>query len=123
MSVAPLRRVGRTTIQVERDTGGQTIVHGKPVESPKTILNMVANVQPALQMNRMNLLPEGDRSKQAILVFTVQELKMADEGLALPTKADVVIWKGKRWEVKMAFNYEMGVMDHCEAICVREDDV
>ena len=123
MSIAPLRRVGRTTIQVERDTGGQTIVHGKPVESPKTILNMVANVQPALQMNRMNLLPEGDRSKQAILVFTVQELKMADEGLNFPTKADVVIWKGKRWEVKMAFNYEMGVMDHCEAICVREDDV
>ena len=123
MSVAPLRRVGRTTIQVERDTGGQTIVHGKPVESPKTILSMVANVQPALQMNRMNLLPEGDRSKQAILVFTVQELKMADEGLNFPTKADVVIWKGKRWEVKMAFNYEMGVMDHCESICVREDDV
>lgn len=123
MSVAPLSRVGRTTIQVERDTGGQTIVHGKPVESPKTILTMIANVQPALQMNRMMLLPEGDRSKQAILVFTVAELKMADEGLALPTKADVVLWKGKRWEVKMAFNYEMGVMDHCESICIREDDV
>jgi hypothetical protein len=123
MTVAPLKRVGRTTITVERDSGGQTLVDGFVQDSPKTILTMIANVQPALQMNRMILLPEGDRSKQAIFVITRQELFMADEGLTQPKKADVIVWKGKRWEVKMAFHYEMGVRDHCEVIAIREDDV
>lgn len=123
MTVAPLKRVGRVSIDVVRDTGGQSIVNGFIVNGSTTTLTMIANVQPALQMNRMLLLPEGDRSKQAIFVITRQELLMANEGTDPPTKADVILWKGLRWEVKMAFHYEMGVRDHCEVIAIREDDV
>ena len=44
------------------------------------------------------------------------------EDVQVKAKADLVFWKGQLWEVKTSDPYEMGVLDHCEAIAVRVDD-
>ena len=124
MLVAPLAKVGKVSVLVLRDSGaGGGWVDGEYIESPKTTVTIVANIQPALTNNMMRTLPEGERTKQAIAIYSRQELFMAEEGIATPRKADVVSWDGKQWEVHYSMTYKMGILNHCEAIALRLDDV
>ena len=44
---------------------------------------------------------------------------MAEQGELL--EGDKVLWKGEWYEVRATFPYEMGVLNHTKAICVREE--
>jgi len=116
-----LSRVGRIQLPVERYSAGSW-VNGEWEDGLTTLSYVSANVQPNLSWNMTRMLTEGDRSKQAIAIYSIQPLQMAEEGIAAK-KADVVIWQGKRWQVKSVMTYQMGVLDHSESVAVRVDDV
>lgn len=116
-----LNRVGRIQLRVERYSTGSW-VDGEWQDGMNTLSYVSANVQPNLSWNMTRMLTEGDRSKQAIAIYSIQPLLMAEEGVA-GKKADIVTWQGKRWQVKSVMTYQMGVLNHSESVAVRVDDV
>lgn len=118
------RVTGRVNICVERDCSGGEYIHGEWIENAALKeFTTIGNIQPNLNWNQTRLLPEGDRTKQAIAIYCNKELLMADEGLEKPREADIVLWQGKRWKVMHSMYYQMGVLDHCEAIGIMVDAV
>jgi hypothetical protein len=117
------RRTGRTCFTVTRDSVGGEWIDGEWYEAIKTNVQLLGNIQPSLNWNQMQTLDAGERTKQAIAIYCNGELYMASEGLTQPRKADIVHWDGYEWEVVRSMTYKMGVLDHCEAIAFRKDDV
>lgn len=118
------RVTGRVKICYRRDCVGGEYVHGEWVDNPALKeLHTIGNIQPNLNWNQTRLLPEGDRSKRAIVIYCNDELRMAEQGLEQPREADIVLWKGKSWKVMYSMFYQMGVLDHCEAIAIMVDQV
>lgn len=117
------RRTGRVNITVQRDSTGGDYVDGEWVDAPRTTITTLGNIQPSLNWNQMQMLDAGERTKQAIAVYCNDELVMASEGLVSPRKADIVLWDGHEWEVVRSMTYKMGILNHCEAIALRLDDV
>lgn len=121
MITAKLISVKNIQLPVERYGTGNW-VNGEWDDGAITNITIKANVQPSLTWNLMRMLAEGDRSKQAIAIYSVEPLVMAEEGSSAK-KADVVLWQGKRWQVKSVMTYEMGILNHTESVAVRVDDV
>lgn len=117
------RRTGRVNITVQRDSTGGDYVDGEWVDAHRTTITTLGNIQPSLNWNQMQMLDAGERTKQAIAVYCNHELMMASEGLTNPRKADIVLWDGYEWEVVRSMIYKMGILNHCEAIALRLDDV
>ncbi len=114
----PLFLVGRTTLDVIRKTA-TTYVNGRPVEGTTTTVPTVCNVQPVLKSSDTLLIPEADKSKACLKVYTMgDELKALKEG-GNGWAADQFYWKGDLYEVMKVIPYEMGVLDHYKAICMR----
>lgn len=88
------------------------------VEGEEEVLNIKANVQPA-KFKDLQMLPESERTKEYIKVFTVDPLRTIKEGKD-GHGADIILWNGNRYRVVQVKNYEMGVLDHYKAICARE---
>lgn len=115
---------GKVKICYQRDCIGGEYVHGEWVDNDELKNRYtIGNIQPNLNWNQTRLLPEGDRSKRAIVIYCNDELLMAEQGLEKPREADVVIWQGKRWKIMYSMFYQMGILDHCEAIGIMEDQV
>ena len=77
---------------------------------------MEANVQP-LRGHELLSLPESDRTKDSIKVYCVETLNTLSE--VGQTKADLVIWEGKKYQAIRPMTYKMGVLDHTKTICYR----
>lgn len=114
----PLFLVGHVTLDVIRTTA-TTSLRGRPVPGTSTTVPVVCNVQPILKMSDTMLIPEGDRSKACLKVYTkggeMKALKEGGNGWA----ADRFYWKGELYEVMKVIDYEMGVLNHYKAICMR----
>ena len=115
----PLFLVGNVTLDVLRRTAG-TYVGRRWVEDPNPItVPLVCNVQPILKMSDTLLIPEADRSKACLKVYTkgdeMKALKEGGNGYA----ADRFMWQGDMYEVMKVINYQMGVLNHYKAICMR----
>lgn len=117
------RRTGRVNITVRRDSVGGEWVDGEWVNATPVTITTLGNVQPSLNWNQMQMLDVGERTKQAIAIYCNDELMMASEGLTNPRKPDIVLWDGYEWEVVRSMTYKMGILNHCEAIALRLDDV
>lgn len=114
----PLFLVGNTTLQVTRTTATQ-YVNGRPVPGTSEVVEVVCNVQPVLKSSDTILLPESDRSKACLKVYTKgSELKALKEG-GNGWAPDRFIWKGDLYEVMKVISYDMGVLNHYKAICMR----
>lgn len=115
----PLLLVGSVTLDVLRRTSG-TIVNRRWVEDPNPeIVPIVCNVQPILKMSDTLLIPEADRSKACLKVYTKGcEMRALKEGVG-GWAADRFIWQGDMYEVMKVINYQMGVLNHYKAICMR----
>lgn len=129
MKIMPLRSpTGRVKLQAYRHTGGHYDELGMWVGGGYAPFTVIANVQPANRWNQQQQLKEGDRAKKSILILCYEGLVVADDrrdpkgNPQEKTKADLVLWKGQLWEVKVSEPYEMGVLDHWECIAVRVDD-
>lgn len=114
----PLLLVGSTTLEVIRSEA-TTYDRGRPVPGASTVVEVVCNVQPILKSTDTLLLPEADRSKASIKVYTkgdeMKSLKEGGNGWA----ADRFIWLGDMYEVMKVIPYAMGVLNHYKAICMR----
>ena len=125
MKPNPDSKIGRTvpnfmlthkvTITVLRQGQG-TWVDGYWVDGTETPLYVEANVQP-LRGHELLTLPEADRTKASIKVYCVETLRTVEE--VGQTKADVIVWEGKRWQAIKTMTYKMGVLDHTKTICYR----
>ena len=118
MLVPPLLATHNTTIDVIR-TSASTYVKGRPVPGTSEIVQIVCNVQPVLSSTDTRMLPEADRSKACLKVYTkaveMRQLKEGPNGWA----ADRFMWQGEMYEVMRAINYDMGILNHYKVICMR----
>lgn len=114
----PLLLVGNVTLDVTRTTA-QTYLNGRVVPGTSEVVQVVANVQPVLKSTDTMLLPEADRSKAVLKVYTrgepLRQLKEGDAGWS----ADRFMWQGELYEVMKVVNYAMGVLNHYKALCSR----
>lgn len=114
-SVPPFNLTRKVEIIILRKGEGQW-VHGRWVDGLETEFTIEANVQPAKGYELIPM-PEADRSKDWIKVYSVDRLNSVQEGDAIP--ADIVIWEGNRYQVYNCKTYRMGVLDHTKSMCVR----
>jgi len=118
MSNPPLFLVGSTTLEVIRREAA-IYVNARPTAGAETIVPVVCNVQPILKMSDTLLIPEADRSKACLKVYTkgaaLKSLREGGNGHA----ADRFYWEGDLYEVMKVIHYSMGVLNHHKAICMR----
>lgn len=114
----PLLLTGHTTLDITR-RAAETIYKGRPVPGSESTVQVVGNVQPILKSTDTMLLPEADRSKAALKVYTkgaaLRQRKEGPEGWS----ADRFFWKGDLFEVMKVIDYDMGILNHYKAICMR----
>lgn len=114
----PLLLTGHVTLDVTR-RDAETIVRGRPVPGAETIVQVVCNVQPVLKSTDTYLLPEADRSRATLKVYTKgAPLRQRKEGVG-GYAADRFTWNGDLYEVMKVIDYEMGVLNHYKALCMR----
>lgn len=96
-----------------------TYVNGRPVPGSTSLVNVACNVQPVLKASDTILLPEADRSKACLKLYSkgdeIRELKEGPNG----HDADRFFWQGDLYEVMKVINYAMGILNHYKAICMR----
>lgn len=114
----PLLLVGRTTLDVIRREA-ETIIRGRPSPGAERVVPVVCNVQPVLKSTDTYLLPEADRSRATLKVYTKgAELRQRKEGVD-GWAADRFYWKGELYEIMKVIEYDMGVLNHYKALCSR----
>ncbi len=110
---------GKVSVTVSRAAGG-AYVKGVWVASTRSSLTIVANIQPVLKSTEVMMLPEGERSKETIKLYTTTTLYQRVEG-DNSIEGDLIEWDGKTWEVCKVIEYKMGILDHVKAIAVRKE--
>lgn len=118
MLYPPLLSTGRVTLDITR-RAEMTYVKGRPVPGVDTTVQVVCNVQPVLKSSDTIMLPEADRSKACLKVYTQgAALRGLKEGVG-GYSADRFMWQGDLYEVMKVINYAMGILNHYKAICMR----
>lgn len=115
-SVPRFRLTRSTQITLKRRTK-PVLVKGRVTPQTPTESSIQANVQP-LKPEEIMMLPESERSRDFIKLFSVSEIRSnreGDDGYL----ADIVVWNGDDYEVVKVTHYQMGVLNHYEAIAAR----
>lgn len=110
---------GIVSVTVLRSSGG-AFVKGVWVANDYAPLTIEANIQPVLKGTDTLLVPEGDRSKEIIKIYTTTPLTARVEG-ASSKQGDIVEWDGKQFEVMKTIEYKMGILNHQKSIAVRRE--
>lgn len=118
MSTIPLQATGKITIVVNRTAIG-SYIGGRYVDGTVTSIPIEANVQPVNAKELLNL-PEAQRSRDVIKIYTSFELKAAREGV-VSTKADLIVYDGSTWQVHSSDTYKMGILNHTKALAFKLD--
>ena len=111
------KRVHQVTRQVD-DSGKW--VDGEWVQADRAIISIYANIQPSLLSYQSKMLPESEREKEAIAIFSNHHLYTARTG-SVPLEADLIFYRGAYWKVVVSKPYN-NFGEHCEAIAIRLDD-
>ncbi len=119
MLYPPLLLVGSVPLDVIRRSS-PSYVNGRLVEGSSSTVRIKANVQPVLKSTDTLLIPEADRSKAVLKVYTngaeLRQLKEGPNGWA----ADRFLWKGDLYEVMKVIDYDTGnLLKHFKALCCR----
>ena len=116
-----LTNLGKRLHQVTRqvDDSGKW-VDGEWVQANRAIINIYANIQPSLLSYQSKMLPESEREKEAIAIFSNHHLYTARTGNP-PLEADLVLYRGAYWKVVVSKPY-VNFGEHCEAIAVKLND-
>lgn len=103
----------KETFQIERQAAG-SYVGGvwTPGGAASTITVKDSSVQPATAQ-QVQMLPEGRRNSASLAIFTSTPVYTLDE--AAKTDPDVIIARGRRWEVLRVFEH-MTPWAHYEVI-------
>ena len=105
--------------QVEVVRRGQEVVVKGRIQHPPTegVFTIKANIQP-LKYTDLQQLPESDRTKEWIKIFTADQIRTMREGDG-GHNADIVRWDNYEYEVMKCKRYRMGVLDHYVALAAR----
>lgn len=114
-----ITNLGKRPHKVLRDFGGGGYVDGEPVSSVKVEVTIMANIQPSTFSYRTQLLPSGDRDKEAIAIFSNDWLHTSRTGDGV--ECDVIAYRGAFWEVVISKPYG-NFGQHCEAMAIKLDD-
>ena len=118
-------RLGKKKYKVLRNESGASNYdeYGEVIEGTWKEIEIVANIQGALEYNKMRMTNAGDVSKDTISVRSNQDLYKArvdDNGNAL--LADRILYKGTYWEVKEDIDYNNLRTAHVEVLATRLDE-
>lgn len=118
-------RLGKKDYKVLRNVAGTTNYdeYGEVVEGTWKEITIRANIQGALEYNKMRMSNAGDISKDTISVRSNQDLYKArvdENGKAL--LADRIFYKGTYWEVKEDIDYNNLRTAHIEVLATRLDE-
>jgi hypothetical protein len=116
MSIAEFSLVRKTPLTLYRQSPG-SFVEGDWVEGAEVTVDILANVQPLRDYEYM-IMPEADRTKQWVWVFSSSEMRTLKEGSG-GWAADEFIWNDERYRVMKTQRYQMSVRDHWEAKAAR----
>ena len=116
MSIPRFSLVKKLPLDIVREGQGR-YVRGEWVEGEKGIVTIQANVQPFSDYQTM-MLPEADRSKSWLWVFTASELRIKKEG-ADAHGPDRFQWECEWYECIKVARYKMGILDHVECKAAR----
>ena len=106
----------KTPITRIRKTVG-SYISGVWVDGVAEEVTILANVQPT-KGSELMALPESDRSRDIIKIYTTDEILGVQEGDG-KTSPDLIIWQGNTYEVKLVYVQRMGVLDHTKALAAR----
>ena len=118
-------RLGKKKYKVLRNESGASNYdeYGEVIEGTWKEIEIIANIQGALEYNKMRMTNAGDVSKDTISVRSNQDLYKArvdDNGNAL--LADRIFYKGTYWEVKEDIDYNNLRTAHIEVLATRLDE-
>lgn len=121
-----ITNLGKKNHKIIRVSGTGDYVDGEYLESPEEELLIRANIQPAMSSFRTQLLPEGDRNKEAIAIYSNDWLYTARSGTHIngvnnTLPCDLIVYRGARWEVVVARPYG-NFGEHCEALAIKLND-
>lgn len=90
-------------------------VNGRLVPGAEVQLTIEANIHPFSDY-QVSIMPEADRTKDWLWVFSAEELRLKKEG---PNGhgADTFEWLGDTYEIMKVAQYDMGILDsfQCKA--------
>lgn len=116
MSIAEFSLVRKIPLTLYRKTEG-SYIEGVWTSGVETTVDILANVQPLLDEEYMRI-PEADRTKQWIRLFSNSELRTLKEGVD-GWSADEFFWNSERYQIMRVQRYQMSVRDHWEAKAAR----
>ena len=94
-------------------------VKGKWKEEESGRFTIEGNLQP-VKFSEILQMPEADRTKEWIKIYTTYHLVTAEESDVTGNLADVVLWEGHQYKVMKEKHYVMGVLDHRMVYCAKE---
>lgn len=92
-----------------RDEGGRW-VEGEP-----DLIPFKGSVQPA-KGKELEILPDGKRNRETIKILTYPDLKFTVAEPREQRSGDIIIWKGKEYEVMVASPWEGPTKPHWELL-------
>lgn len=107
-----------TEVTILRKSKGGYDEDGVWQEGTSVNVPIEANVQP-MKYTEIMMLPESDRTKEWISIWSVSEIRSANEGEG-GWDADEILWDGKTYKVMKSQRWQMGVLDHFSAKAARE---
>jgi hypothetical protein len=93
--VGTIARLANAACTVERRSGHY--VEGRWERGAVETFSILASMQPVTGLNLVRL-PEGQRTREHVTIFTETKLQTADARIGVP--ADVVSWNGFSYEVQ-----------------------
>lgn len=113
-----ITNLGKKNHRVIRSSGSGEYVDGEYIKVPDEELFIRANIQPSMASYRTQLLPEGDRNKEAITIYSNDWLYTAKSGVDNPLNCDLVVYRNAKWEVVVSRPYG-NFGEHCEALAIK----
>lgn len=117
--MASITNLGKRPHKVLRQISEGGYVDGEPVQGLREEITIMANIQPSTFSYRTQLLPSGDRDKEALSIFSNDWLHTSRTGDNI--KCDLIVYRGALWEVVVAKPYG-NFGQHCEAMAIKLDD-
>lgn len=114
-----ITNLGKRPHTVLRDILQGGYVDGEWVKGVRRQVPIMANIQPSTFSYRTQLLPTGDREKEAISIFSNDWLHTSRTGDNLV--ADVIVYREALWKVVVSKPYG-NFGRHCEAMAIKLDD-
>ena len=128
--MSSLTNLGKRRYEVLRDSAYDTVngttnltsgwVDGEWIGSTSRTVTIFANIQPAMASYQSKMLPESEREKEAINIFSNDWLYTARTGHSA-LEADVILYRGAKWRVVVTKPYG-NFGQHCEAFAIKVDD-